>query len=177
MREVTRNGSVSPLKGLAVTFGNLGDVLSKINQEQYTAKTVMSLGSSIGGHVRHMADHVRALLAGIDGGLINYDDRERDTDVENDRDAGMKVVEELGTRLEGLDNDNLDRAIDVRLMVDGHGHSILARSTIGRECCFVQSHTIHHCAILRMILKGIGIDMAEEFGTAPATLSYHHEAG
>lgn len=42
-------------------------------------------GSSIGAHIRHNLDFVNALLNGIVEGRIDYNDRPRDSRVENDR--------------------------------------------------------------------------------------------
>ena len=48
-------------------------------------------------------------------------------------------------------------------------------STVARELRFLVSHTVHHYALIAMVLRGHGLDPGEEFGVAPSTLAYWSE--
>jgi hypothetical protein len=41
---------------------------------------------------------------------------------------------------------------------------------------FLCSHTVHHFALIKLLLDGTGVDLAPEFGVAPSTLAYHRTA-
>ena len=45
-----------------------------------------------------------------------------------------------------------------------------------RELDFLQSHTIHHFALIAYKLEALGIEVEDNFGVAPSTLKYWKEA-
>jgi hypothetical protein len=49
-------------------------------------------------------------------------------------------------------------------------------SSASRELQFLISHTVHHYAIIRMILTVGGREVTPEFGISPSTLRYHQDA-
>src|SRR5262245_47482486 len=78
-----------PLVGV---LGQLAEVLSHLPPDDYARKPVGVVASSVGGHVRHCLDHVGALLAALECGGLDYDHRERGTDVETDRGAALALL-------------------------------------------------------------------------------------
>jgi hypothetical protein len=56
---------------------------------------------------------------------------------------------------------------------DGHWN----RTTLKRELRFLVSHTIHHYALIAVILKLQGFDCGPDFGVAPSTIEYWKQAG
>jgi len=57
---------------------------------------------------------------------------------------------------------------------DRPGDAGFSRSTIQRELQFLSSHTVHHFAIVAMILKIQGFETPDTFGVAPSTLKYEN---
>ena len=49
-------------------------------------------------------------------------------------------------------------------------------SSVGRELQFLVSHTVHHYALIRLLLEDHGIYAGEEFGVAPSTLAHQRAA-
>src|ERR1043166_5979436 len=49
-------------------------------------------------------------------------------------------------------------------------------SSAGRELQFLCSHTVHHYALIKLLLDGSGVDLGAEFGVAPSTLAYQRAA-
>ena len=47
-----------------------------------------------------------------------------------------------------------------------------SRSTLRRELQFLLSHTIHHFALIGLLLSFHGVEPGEEFGVAPSTLKH-----
>ena len=55
---------------------------------------------------------------------------------------------------------------------DADSESPWSESNVKRELQYLQAHTIHHYAIISMIMRVQGIETDREFGVAPSTLSY-----
>ncbi|MBM4187475.1 MAG: hypothetical protein FJ206_09205 [Gemmatimonadetes bacterium] len=47
-----------------------------------------------------------------------------------------------------------------------------SRSTLGRELQFLVSHSVHHFALIKLLLANDGPVLPREFGVAPSTLSH-----
>ena len=125
--------------------------------------------ANVGAQLRHNLDFVGSFLRGIECGLIDYSDRERDARVEVDRQYAATRFEVVISRLEQLDETILRRAIRTRSEVDPVS---VFPSSIGREVEFVHSHTVHHHALIREKLAGFGIAVDEYLGVAPSTINY-----
>jgi uncharacterized damage-inducible protein DinB len=167
--EMLAQAGVEPLISV---LRQLGDLLYATSDDQYTMKPVGVVNSSIGGHVRHCLDHVDALLAGTCIGEMSYDDRQRGTDVETSRMAALHSIERQEQELQDILHLSVDQPIRLKVLMAVTGPSILVETSLGRELAFVMSHTVHHNALIGVIAKILGIDVAERFGYAPSTLAH-----
>lgn len=147
------------------------ELLEALSDEQYAASPDPECGA-IGAHVRHCLDHVRALLSGAEAGLIDYDARERGTDIEQQRAAGLRETRALRDALMALSVDGMDAPLRVRVLVAATGPTITTASSLNRELVFVLSHTIHHHALMAVIARAHAVPLPENFGCAPATIAY-----
>lgn len=129
---------------------------------------------AIGPHVRHVLDHYAAFFAGFGGTTIDYDARQRNRQVEIDREAAQIGLVDASGRLADLDRAALELPISVRSNGGGRPDDF-SRSTLRRELQFLLSHTVHHWALVRSILTRSGIEVADTFGVAPSTLRYREE--
>jgi hypothetical protein len=59
--------------------------------------------------------------------------------------------------------------------VDCHGATVEVASSLGRELVFVLQHTIHHQAIVALLLAARGVTIPPRFGYAPSTVTRHAE--
>lgn len=150
------------------------DLLGQLNEEMYVKTVTRFFNSGIGKHIRHNLDHYDMFLAGLQTGYVDYDGRLRDPRVETDRHYATQKMLSIISRLEGIDAQRLEDPIAVKMnegeeMGDSSSHS---QSTIRRELQFLLSHTVHHYALIAIILKIQGFDCDEDFGVAPSTLKY-----
>jgi uncharacterized damage-inducible protein DinB len=161
---------------LARLIEELAGVVAALDDQKYVRKPVGVVPGSVGGHVRHCLDHVRALLLAAETGHLDYDRRERGTPVESSRPAALEAAAECAARLRRLAPGVLDRTlrVDVLLTADGLPH--VFRSSVGRELAYVLSHTIHHNAILGAMVKTLGGELPERFGYAPSTIAHTKSA-
>lgn len=153
-------------------LAELADVISRLDDRQYAAKPVGVIPSSVGGHVRHCLDHVRALVGAAETGWLDYDRRERGTDVETSRGAALAAIDRLVADLRDLPEDAPEISVAVQAMMTAGGPPVLVASSLGREMAFVLSHTIHHNALVGAMVRMLGGDLPPRFGYAPATLAF-----
>lgn len=130
----------------------------------------------LGPHLRHCLDHMATLLRGIDDGLIDYDGRDRDPELETDPArflAALTVAEAGFGRLTSTD---LDRRVQVIQQAASGVPPTPVDSTIERELVFVSSHTIHHLALMLHLARTADLDLPAELGVAFSTASYQADA-
>lgn len=154
----------------------LAQVIAALRAEQYAQKPVGVMPSSVGGHVRHSLDHVRALIASVSTGQLNYDHRDRGTRIETDRQAALDEIDALISELRSLPHAccDLSLALSMKLMADRE--ALMLATCFPREAGYVLSHTIHHNAIIGAMVRTLGGHPPATFGYAPSTLAYRSAA-
>jgi uncharacterized damage-inducible protein DinB len=158
-----------PHSALERLLDELADVLHPVSATMYTARPFPGVSGSIGQHVRHVLDHVAGLCHAAPRGVISYDQRERGTDVEADVSAALQTIVHLKAALIQFDGCDEDAPITLT-SVPGHGAApVVARSTLAREVLFVISHTVHHQALIAVLLAAAGRTVPDTFGLAPST--------
>ena len=153
---------------LTSTLRELQDVIRPLTRAEYARRDVNASGS-IGAHVRHCLDHVCALERGIATGQICYDHRTRNTVVEHDPELAAARLRRAISRLGGIADNLLERPLTLVAQIDDNGHALRVSTSVGRELAFVVSHTIHHSAIIAVLLEHAGRELPERFGLAPTT--------
>jgi len=151
-------------------------LLESIDEELYTRSPTPIATSTVGEHFRHVLDGLVCLLDGIETGSIDYDRRARDEAVETRPAVALAQVRGLAARVRGLEGNGSVRVradVPEELGADAGWND----STVDREVLFGLSHTIHHFALIAMILRFLGGEPPEGFGVAPSTLRYWKEVG
>ena len=156
---------------LAALLGQLAWVLRRVNDEQYAVERARGVSGSIGGHVRHCLDHVSALIAAAGAGQVDYDHRRRGTAVESCRVAALAEIQRVTQGLHTVTVQSPDRPLQLVAALDVQGARISAPSSVGRELAFVVSHTIHHLALIALLLRDLSIEVPPRFGYAPTTVA------
>jgi hypothetical protein len=154
------------IKDCISIFNQGSDLLQNIENNEIYAK--------IGGHFRHCFDFVDCLIAGIEQGKIDYNQRERNLQVEIDSASALAKMSEIIGKLQTLSLQDFNRDVLVRheCANDVLDENSWCRSTLAREIEFLQSHTVHHYAIIGFKLAALGIKINEDFGVANSTLKY-----
>jgi len=163
---------------LVDVLDQLAAVIDALTDAHYTARPVGVFSSSIGGHVRHCLDHVASLLTvSPDEHDVDYDRRQRGTDVELSRRAAIDRIGEMHRGLSLLARASVSHPLTVHVMLTHDGEPMRFQSTVGREIAFVLSHTIHHQALIGAMVKLQGGELPDDFGYAPSTIAHtNHEA-
>lgn len=158
------------IKSLANELFRGAKLIGKIDDAIYRKETNGTGG--IGSHFRHNLDFVNAFLNGLEAEKIDYNRRERDQQIEENR---LYAIKQFAGAVNGLR----------RLPVEIFTKKVLIRSEINpdfwlessamRELEFLHSHTIHHHALIADKLKSFGVQTAKDFGVAPSTLKFWAE--
>ena len=150
-------------------------VLEGLPPGAYGAADERCLGGSIGGHVRHCLEHYGSFLAGLDAGQLDYEQRARDHRLQTQLGTACSALRGTAAALaRGLTFARLDRPLQVLAEGDASDGDVTT-SSIGRELGFLLSHTIHHCALIAVMLRLRGAATPAGFGVAPSTMR-HREA-
>lgn len=142
------------------------DLLERINDRLYSSS--YSGWSPVGAQYRHVVEHYLSLLDGLDSGAIDYDLRARDATLESSREAALAATRAARDAVRTLEN--LDRPLRIHMDSGGTGPDWRA-SSLGRELQFLSSHTVHHFALIRLLLLGLGHETEPDFGVAPSTIA------
>lgn len=152
------------------------DLVDRLPDDAYRRGGEALFRSGVGPHLRHCLDHYVNFVDGLAAGRIDYDARARDVAIESDRSRAIALIDGLVARLAEVSASDGDRVVAVKMDCGDDGDTDMwwTQSTIRRELQFLLSHTVHHYALIKMILRAQDIATAPDFGVAPSTL--RHEA-
>lgn len=149
-------------------------LLDDISLGDYKEVLAPHFTSSIGAHIRHIIDHFLALKEASCSSCINYNNRNRHSDIEHSPAAAIAALKSIIEWLNQTGNNQLlNKRVSVLTEIDiSDTKSTTCESTFERELVFVASHAIHHYALIRIIRKMQGKNSPEFFGFAPATITH-----
>ena len=148
------------------------NLLKEIEDEVYTHSSPPVYTSGIGDHYRHCVEHYLSFLNGIDARCVDYDARKRDLRISTERHHAIQVTEEIITALKCVSCSGESLRVKMDCKLDDEDGAVWVESTVERDLQYLQAHTIHHYALIAMIVRLQGIDPGEEFGVAPSTLTF-----
>ena len=148
------------------------DLLHTLPEEVYTHTSPPVYTSGIGDHYRHCLEHYLCFLRGIDAKNIDYDARKRDRQISADRLYAIQVTEQIIRRMREVTCMGAVLRVKMDCKLSDEEGAVWADSTVERDLQYLQAHTIHHYALIAMIVRLQGNDPGEEFGVAPSTLTY-----
>lgn len=147
-------------------------MLERLTDEQYTACCESMFGATIGQHMRHTLDHFVAAMDALENEPIDYDTRERDTDVEKSREVAIGTIDTVCALLHSTPGEAADRPVTVCVMLSSDGQEAELTSTFAREIAFATHHAIHHNAMINAMAKMMGLELPSTFGKAPSSVAY-----
>ena len=144
------------------------ELLLMLNAEQYGSGLKPAFQATIGAHYRHLIEHYRCLFNQVTKRVFCYDKRNRDEQLESDREYALRSIADIIGRLETIDLELFDQQYHI---VD-HQLAVPLVTTLERELLFLQSHTAHHYAIIAAMARGLGKQPMRDFGLAIATIKH-----
>lgn len=160
----------------------LDQVLNLLQQLQASQPAGFRFADKVGPHLRHILEHYKAMFdamsqTDVDGDCcIDYDARARNRLVESDPSAAKAMIATVQRELERAQTtfpQDLAAPMVTRLTTGNQGQVMVKVPTsLGRELLFLESHTVHHLALLAECLRALGITLDPSFGKAPATIAF-----
>lgn len=169
--EDMQDQQLRPADGLIHLLEDGARLFSRITDDVYRRPD--AAGSSVGSHFRHVVEFVFELCGGIGSGLIDYGLRQRNPAIEADRAEASRAFGRAVAQLRGITPDDLGR--DLYIVPESFSDRagvIECRTSVLREIDSVQSHTIHHYALIAERLRADGIEVDRDFGVSPSTLRF-----
>jgi len=143
------------------------DLLAGLDDDVYAAMFPIAPRGGIGGHIRHCLDFYDCFLRGAPLGFVDYTARGRDPETAVRREVAIGRMARLLLDLERLPRPF--QIVGVRPEESGDDQDWIP-STVARELEFLRTHTVHHFALIAMLLRSAGIETEDSFGVAPSTL-------
>ncbi len=150
-------------------------LLNEMEDAVYTHTASPVYSSGIGDHYRHCVEHYLCFLDGIDARSIDYDARKRDLRIATERAYAIEVTKQIIAGLDKLACSGVALRVKMDCRLDDEEGAIWTDSTPERDLQYLQAHTIHHYALIAMILRLQGQEPGEGFGVAPSTLTYRKQ--
>lgn len=154
-------------------------LLRSLDDETFAVRPPGLPSGGVGPQFRHVLDYYRCFVRDVAKARVDYDQRERDPEVETERGAAIARLEQLARDLTALPADVLERSLVVKADGDPAApvDELWSSSSGRRELMFLASHTVHHYALIAVTLGAHGVQVAPEFGVAPSTLRYWARSG
>lgn len=169
----------------------LCQAISTISDQTYAHANPNQPANSIANHIRHICEHYTCLFTAIKQWhsrslaenetssvlLIDYDARPRDNQAFSTRTSANEAISNIMQCLKALvaDTNLPSQIIQVAMSTFCNATSIQAPSTIYRELQFLHGHSVHHLAVISLLLQQVGIEMPRSFGTAASTLKFESQ--
>jgi hypothetical protein len=141
-------------------------LIDQLSYDEYTQQCLQLSNATIGEHARHIIEMFQCLEQFYDAGIVNYDLRQRNNDIQTDTAFAIKCIQTIQNNL-----DKPNKEIELRQVIEREQISIT--SNYYRELLYNLEHCIHHQALLKVALFPLkNISIATDFGVASSTTAY-----
>jgi len=144
--------------------------LQQISKADYGQPLAIFNGSSLGEHTRHIIEFYQCLIAQSRNGALNYDLRERKSELQVNplaAEAALQII------LSGLDQLAQDKALLLSVNPTTEAGTVQQiKTSISRELLYVLDHAIHHMALIKIGVQTNlpNLYLPANFGVAPSTI-------
>lgn len=149
----------------------LEESLQQLTDAQYKQPCTTLFNATIGQHVRHIIELFMCLYKGYDIGIVDYDKRERDTRIENNKSFAIELLHVVTS---DLNKHNKDLLLPVNY--GDNSSPLLITTSFNREVIYNLEHTIHHMALIRVGINEVSdLALPDEFGVAASTIRHRRK--
>lgn len=159
-------------KTIRETLTQLQQVLGQLSADEYTAQPAILNGSSIGQHCRHLLDAFVCLENGYDTGIINYENRNRNKDIEQHKETAQKHIEAI---LHHLNKPEKSLTLCANYSIEDSAIEEY-KTSYTRELAYALEHAVHHTALIGVGIKVVApnVVVPKNFGVASSTVKYRN---
>ena len=148
------------------SLDELKALLVQLSDADYVKPIANLSNSSIGQHTRHIIELLQCLINAYETGILNYDNRERNKAIENNRVNALNAMDHIIAHFQ-----KENKQLQLYQCIDGSQLSI--ETNYYRELIYNLEHCIHHQALIKVALFDIkNVQVHENFGVAQSTIEY-----
>ena len=148
------------------------ELISVLEPGQYTKGFKPAFQSTIGAHFRHVVEHYRCFFKQMSEGVFCYDERDREQILECEADYAIESINKIINQFADVS----DIAFEQTYTLKDEQSPNPVETNLQRELLFMQSHTIHHYAMIAAMTRSFGNQPQEDFGVAITTRT-HQKCG
>jgi len=153
-------------------FVQLSETLNQLSKEEYVQPSKVLLNATIGQHVRHIIELFQCLEKGYANGVVNYEKRKRDGEIETNKELASSLLKDI---YQNIERSNKEIVLEAEDYCDTT-RIVSIPSNYYRELAYNLEHTIHHMALIRVGVNEVSsLVLPEEFGVAYSTVKYHQQ--
>lgn len=155
-------------------LGQMKNILFHFEENTFVEPRTYLNNSTIGQHFRHILEFYQCLSDQLSCREICYDDRKRDLNLETNIGFAHQTIDDLSSQL-SLIKGNAPLKLIASYDPQSEQKEIMP-SSVQRELAYLLDHTIHHLAIVKIMLTLEGIAVPGDFGVAPSTLRFQNQS-
>ena len=145
------------------------ELLRQLSNDEFCKKNPELSQATIGEHMRHIIELMGCLLDNYEQGIINYDNRNRNIQIQSDVNCAISVLEK---QLTIIDKQNKQ----LSLIHNCFSTEEVLPTNYFRELLYNLEHSIHHQALIKVALYRLShIKISDSFGIAPSTIEYRKQ--
>ncbi|MBB4803411.1 hypothetical protein HNP37_003486 [Flavobacterium nitrogenifigens] len=157
------------LESIRQSLDELIYLLDQLSDQDYSKSCQALSNATIGEHTRHILEMFQCLEQSYDSGILNYDDRQRNKQIQTETEFAKQCITQIKT---GLKSEN--KIICLEQFIDGLTMRI--QSNYYRELLYNLEHCVHHQALIKVaVLQFENIIIDENFGVARSTIAYRKQ--
>jgi len=158
-------------KACTTILNQLANLVSQISEEDFKKPSPTLNGSTIGQHLRHTIEFFLCLEKGLTTGIVNYDKRDHDQAIENDKFIAHSIIQNISVAVKNMEDRSL--TLEVCYHVENEDFTTLPTS-YWRELVYNIEHAVHHMAIMKIGVREIApyIELPKDFGIAISTIRH-----
>ena len=157
------------LESIRQSLDELIYLLDQLSDQDYSKSCRALSNATIGEHTRHILEMFQCLEQSYDSGILNYDNRQRNKQIQTETEFAKKCIIQIKKELKSE-----NKIIYLEQFIDGL--SMRIQSNYYRELLYNLEHCVHHQALIKVaVLQFENIIIDENFGVARSTIAYRKQ--
>ena len=154
----------------------LQTLVEQIKDEDFACPASVLHGATVGQHIRHTVEFFMCLESAQSTGVINYDRRAHDLQMQTNRSLALAGLERASTFIASL---AADQPLMLEVSYDPTSETFVSIPTnTMRELMYNIEHAVHHMAIIRAGIREVApyAHLPKNFGVAASTLRHQNKS-
>lgn len=150
----------------------LAGIIRQIEERDFSLPSTALSNSTIGQHIRHTLEFFICLQQGFERGVVNYESRSHDKEIENNRMLALNLTERI---VDFVRHQRTNCPLLLEVDYEGEtGTGFTIETNYFRELIYNLEHAVHHMAIVKIGLHEVApyVTIPADFGIASSTIRY-----